>query len=83
MLSGDHCRVHPQNSLDDAMEAEIPLVAQPQRAAHLDLPAVEEERLEDSISFVGSRGLFLVPTTDSVLWPRRSCGHDEGSEVSG
>ena len=29
------------------MEAEIPLVAQPQRAAHLDLPAMEEERLED------------------------------------
>ena len=37
----------PQNSLDNGMEAEIPFVAQPQRAAHLGLPAMEEERVED------------------------------------
>ena len=29
------------------MEVEIPFVAQPQRAAHLGLPAMEEERVED------------------------------------
>ena len=39
--------VGPQNSLDNGMEFEIPFVAQPQRAANLGLPAMEEERVED------------------------------------